>query len=211
MLNSVNFVNKVGKYRCFPAKKEWSERKSSYSRNVSLALTTNLIKQNPVALPDAAFVQLLVQHQNIVHKICRAYCPMAEDRRDLFQEIALQLWRAYPNFRNEAKESTWIYRIAINVAISGLRKARPQSVGPVTEVMHQIPNEESDTEERVVLLYKAMYTLSDLKKALVLLYFEEKTNDEISELMGLTPNHIRVTMHRIREKLRAYFQTIHSI
>ncbi len=184
--------------------------KSSLICNVSHHLATNLFKQNPVALPDAAFVQLLVRHQNIVHKICRAYCPLAEDRRDLFQEIALQLWRAYPSFRNEAKESTWIYRISINVAISGLRKARQQSVGPVTELMHQIPNEESDSDGRVAMLYMAMYTLSDVEKALLLLYFEEKTNHEISELTGLTPNNIRVMMHRIREKLRAYFQTIHA-
>jgi RNA polymerase sigma factor (sigma-70 family) len=163
-----------------------------------------------VVSPDAIFVQLLVRHQNIVHKICRAYCPLAEDRRDLFQEIVLQLWRAYPTFRNESKESTWIYRISLNVAITGLRKARGQSVGPLTEVMQQIPNEESDIEEQIGMLYKAMYILSDVEKALVLLYFEEKTNDEIAELTGFTPNHIRVKMHRIREKLRAYFQTIHS-
>lgn len=164
-----------------------------------------------MASPDKAFVQLLLQQQNIVHKICRAYCPLEEDRRDLFQEIALQLWRAYPNFRNEAKESTWIYRIALNVAISSHRKTRPQPIGPLTEIMHQIPNEESDTEERVAMLYQAMYTLSDVEKALLLLSFEEKTNEEIAELTGLTPNNIRVKMHRIREKLRAHFQTINSI
>jgi len=67
-----------------------------------------------------------------------------EDRRDLFQKIVLQLWRAYPNFRNESKESTWIYRISLNVAITGLRKAIAQSVGPLTEVMHQIPDEDSN-------------------------------------------------------------------
>ncbi|MBC7777662.1 MAG: sigma-70 family RNA polymerase sigma factor [Phycisphaerae bacterium] len=99
------------------------EGKSSGTCNVSHHLATNLFKQNSVALPDAAFVQLLVQHQNIVHKICRAYCPLVEDQRDLSQEIALQLWRAYPNFRNEAKESTWIYRLRTNFfALKNLNK-----------------------------------------------------------------------------------------
>jgi RNA polymerase sigma-70 factor (ECF subfamily) len=161
-----------------------------------------------VASPDAAFVQLLLQHQNILHKICRAYCPVEADRRDLFQEIALQLWRAYPNFRNESKESTWVYRISLNVAISRLRKAKlPHH--PLTEAMQQIPAEEVSSEDRTAALYQAMYILTDVEKALILLYFEEKTNEEIGELMGLSPNHIRVKMHRIREKLRVHFLTIH--
>lgn len=155
-----------------------------------------------MASPDAEFVHLLLQHQNLVHKICRSYCPLAEDRRDLFQEIALQLWRAYPNFRSEAKESTWVYRIALNVAISGLRKTPPPTA-QMAETFYQLSNPEQDTAARVEQLYQAMYTLSDVEKALLLLYFEEKTTDEIAELTGFTSNNVRVKMHRIREKLKA--------
>ena len=168
-----------------------------FVRNLRLIIS----KQNPVTSPDATFVQLLLEHQNMVRKICRAYCPLEEDQRDLFQEIALQLWRAYPNFRNEAKASTWIYRISLNVAISGLRKARPK-LAQLTGVLNQIPDSEPNMEGQLGMLYQAMYALTDEEKALLLLYFEEKSTEEIAELTGLNPNNIRVKMHRIREKLK---------
>lgn len=161
--------------------------------------------------PKSEFVQILLQHQQIVHKICRAYCPTVDARRDLFQEIALQLWRAYPTFRGDAKKSTWIYRVALNVAISDVRRSKPRSA-PLTESLHQLPEMEADedTNEQIAALYRAIYTLSDLEKALVLLYFEDKSMEEIAGLTGITVGHVRVKMHRIREKLRAQLQPIPS-
>ena len=161
-----------------------------------------------MASPDTAFVYLLATNQYIVHKICRAYCPVEEDRRDLFQEIALQLWRAYPQFKGDAKITTWIYRMSLNVAISGLRKTKDPPAR-ISEAMHQIPDDRPPQEDRVEVLYQAMYVLSDVEKALLLLYFEDKTIDEIADLTGITTNNVRVKMHRIREKLKTQMQSKH--
>ena len=154
--------------------------------------------------PKSEFVKLLLQHQHIVHKICRAYCPRAEDRQDLFQEIALQLWRAYPTFRSEAKESTWIYRVALNVAISNVRRSKPKPEA-LTDGLFQMPDlaDSHDSSAQMEALYQAIYALSDLEKALVLLYFEDNSMEEIATLTGVTVGNVRVKMHRIREKLRA--------
>lgn len=157
------------------------------------------------------FVSLFLLHQNMVHKICRAYCPNVADRQDLFQEIALQLWRAYPTFRGEAKESTWMYRVALNVAITHGRRSKPQAE-QLTENFHQLAElaDTSDGSEQMEALYKAIYMLSDVEKALVLLYFEDKSTEEIALLTGVTVGNVRVKMHRIREKLRVQIQTIPS-
>lgn len=155
--------------------------------------------------PDLEFVLLLQRYQGVIHKICRAYCPVHEDRQDLFQEIAVQIWRAYPHFRGEAKESTWVYRVALNVAITGIRRKQP-NLDELTEKMHSIPFAEESEHENTAMLYRAIQSLTAVEKALVLLYFEDKTVDEISALTGITPGNIRVKMHRIREKLRQLLQ-----
>jgi RNA polymerase sigma-70 factor, ECF subfamily len=159
--------------------------------------------------PKSEFVQMLMLHQQTVHKICRAYCPLSEDQRDLFQEITLQLWRAYPNFKGESKENTWIYRIALNVAISHIRRKKARTM-TLTEAFQQVPEppESFEKQEQIDQLYQAIYTLSDLEKALVLLYFEDKSMDEIAGLTGISVGNVRVKMHRIREKLRVHIQSL---
>jgi RNA polymerase sigma-70 factor, ECF subfamily len=154
---------------------------------------------------ESAFVELLLQHQHLVQKICRAYCPAEQDRRDLFQEIALQLWRAYPQFRGDSKGSTWLYRIALNVAISHRRRARRPPADALGEATALLATQEPDdaAAARAEQLYQAIHTLSSVEKALVLLYFEEKSNEEIAELMGISVGNVRVKMHRIREKLKS--------
>jgi len=133
------------------------------------------------------------------------YADDADDRQDLFQEVVLQLWRAFPSFRGEAKITTWLYRVALNVAISDLRKkkARPEP----DRLNEQLLNFKDDTpqafqDENVQLLYKAIEQLSQVEKALVMLYLEENSYDEIAEIMGITANNARVKMHRLQEKLR---------
>lgn len=150
-------------------------------------------------------------HQNMVHKICRAYCPQAQDRQDLFQEIALQLWRAFPNFKGASRESTWIYRIALNVAITHLR-SKKSPVEQLSESFLQTTVAEisEQPDEQIEALYQAIYTLSDLEKALVLLFFEEKSMDEITAITGISAGNVRVKMHRIREKLRSKMQPVTS-
>ena len=153
------------------------------------------------------FVEIIKLHQGIVHKVCGMYRHDPDDRKDLFQEIIIQLWRAFPKFRQESKVSTWIYQIALNVAISDFRKEsrRPQKVELSENLMNISDNAyDSDTEEKIQQMHLAIAQLSEIEKAIVMLYFEEKDNEEIAEIVGITQNNVRVKMTRIREKLRTH-------
>ncbi|TAE10224.1 MAG: sigma-70 family RNA polymerase sigma factor [Bacteroidetes bacterium] len=166
---------------------------------------------SPLQSLETSFLALVREHQRIIHKVCRMYADDADDRQDLFQEVVLQLWRAFPSFRGDAKITTWLYRVALNVAISDLRKkkARPEP----DKLNDQFINIKDDTvqafqDENVQLLYKAIEHLSQVEKALVMLYLEEHSYDEIAEIMGITANNARVKMHRLQEKLRKIMATI---
>jgi RNA polymerase sigma-70 factor (ECF subfamily) len=154
---------------------------------------------------EQEFIAQIRSTQGILWKICHLYCPEAEERQDLFQEMLVQLWRSYRTFKGQSKFSTWVYRVCLNVAISQYRKSRRQA--PSTElpreVYEQVDSQESELkEERSKALYEAIAQLKTLEKALVMLYLEDKSYDEISEIMGISANNARVKMNRIREKLR---------
>lgn len=143
--------------------------------------------------------------QGIVHKVCGMYCDDEEDRKDLFQEILVQLWKSYPSFRGDSKFSTWMYRVGLNVAIQYFRKekkkkedsASPSSFDdmPVIEA-NEVP------EEEIRLLHKAIGKLNDVEKAIVMLYLEEVPDTEIADIMGISQNYVRVKMTRIKAKLK---------
>lgn len=151
------------------------------------------------------FVELIKIHQGIVHKVCGMYRRDPDDRKDLFQEIVIQLWKAFPKFRQEAKVSTWIYQIALNVAISDFRKESRKPIRvELSETFANISDNQYDYsfEEKLKVLYQAIDQLSEIEKAIMMLYFEEKSNEEIAEIIGISQNNVRVKMTRIREKLR---------
>ena len=148
---------------------------------------------------EQLFVQTINQNQGILHKVCRIYCHNKEDHNDLFQEIVLQLWKAFPSFRSESKITTWMYRIALNTAISGLRKKK------IT--LTELDKKEITSEEDLQQLYKAIEYLSDIEKSIVLLYLEDKPYEEIAEITGITANYVAVKMNRIKEKLRTLLKT----
>jgi len=156
------------------------------------------------------FIRLVSEHRGMLYKVCRLYCFTDPDRQDLFQEIVLQLWRSYPAFRGEARISTWLYRIALNTAISGLRKQKRliTSVDPEslpTELQDiQYPPEK---EEQLRQLYTAIDRLSEVEKALTMLYLEERSYQEMEEILGISQNNLRVKMNRIRDKLRKITQS----
>ena len=151
------------------------------------------------------FVALLEKHQNIVHKVCRLYTNNYDAHNDLFQEITIQLWKAFPKFRGDAKFSTWMYRIGLNTAITLYRKSKRRiTTQEFDAVEFKISAEEyDDTEEQQLkLLYKAVQQLNDIDKALVFLYLEDKNYTEISETLGITEVNARVKMNRVKTKLR---------
>ena len=154
---------------------------------------------------EQAFIQLISAHQGLIHKVCNMYCDLEEDRYDLFQEIVLQLWRAYGSFRGDAKISTWMYRISLNTAISGFRKQkrRPkteESLLQATEIPASMPDPDWDEKRR--FLYKAIGQLSEVEKAIVMLHLEDHSYDEIAEIVGITRNYVGVKLNRIKDKLR---------
>lgn len=154
---------------------------------------------------ENSFVTELENNQNIVHKVCRLYTNDQESHNDLFQEIAIQLWKAYPKFRREAKFTTWMYRVALNTAITQYRKAkRTIPTQDYESVIHKIKADEYDgqEEQRIQLLYKAVKQLGDIDKALVFLYLEEKDYGEIAATLGISEVNARVKMNRIKTKLK---------
>lgn len=151
------------------------------------------------------FVAELNKNQNIVHKVCRVYTNNSDAHKDLFQEITIQLWKAYPKFRGEAKFSTWMYRVALNTAITLYRKSKRQiQTSNVSDIQYKLESIEYDgeIEEQMQLLYKAIHQLTDIEKALILLYLEEKPYKEISETLGISEVNARVKVNRIKTKLK---------
>jgi RNA polymerase sigma-70 factor (ECF subfamily) len=159
--------------------------------------------QEPVSQEE--FVNRVHEHRAMLHKVCNLYCFSAHDRQDLFQEIIVQLWKSWPKFRGEAKFGTWLYRIALNTAITGLRKQKKQfrSIDPggLPAETPDIPYPE-EKEEQLQQLYVAIGQLTEVEKALVMLYLEDKSYDEMEEILGMNQNNLRVKMNRIKEKLR---------
>ena len=146
------------------------------------------------------------EHQNLMHKICRLYTNSDAEHKDLFQEITIQLWKAYPKFRGDAKFSTWMYRVGINTAISLYRKSksRIQSFS-FDDVSYKIPQTETydDTQDQQLKsIYAALNHLNDIDKAVILLYLEDKSYKEISDTIGISEVNARVKMNRIKKKLK---------
>mgnify|MGYP003411459329 FL=1 len=125
-------------------------------------------------------------------------------RNDLFQEIVFQLWKSFSSFRGEAKITTWMYRIALNTAISGFRKqTRNVKTEDLKELHLNISDSwEYDGEEDIQRLHWAIRQLSEIERAMIMLALEEVPYEEIAETIGITQNNVRVRMNRIREKLK---------
>ncbi len=154
---------------------------------------------------EHSFVKQLQENQNIIHKICRLYAEGEDAHKDLFQEITIQLWNAYPKFRGDSKFSTWAYRVALNTAITLYRKTK-RSIATVGYEgnAHFVPevNYNYEEEEQLKLLYQAVYQLNDIEKALIFMYLEDKDYTEIAETLGITEVNARVKMNRIKGKLK---------
>ena len=152
---------------------------------------------------EKRFEQHIKENELLIYKVCRIYACTTADREDLFQEIVIQLWNAYPKFRGESKFSTWLYRVALNTAISGLRKKKDfiESREPA-QLPERVSEENAGHEEDLVQLYKAIEQLSQVEKAIVMLYMEDRSYEEMEEILGMTQGNLRVKMNRIKEKLR---------
>ncbi len=152
------------------------------------------------------FGELLEQHRKIVFKVANTYARLADDRADLVQEISAQLWRAFPGYDEARSFSTWMYRIALNVAISHLRNAerRDTHTLPLDESAHEaaVVVGIAEPDERVRALEAFMVQLDPLNRALLLLVLEERSYREIAEILGLSETNVATRISRLKQRIR---------
>lgn len=148
------------------------------------------------------FTALITKYQKIIYKVCNLYLEDKTDREDLFQEICLQAWKSYHTFRGEAKFSTWLYRIALNTAITFFNKEKKQAKISYADVLPEFKNITDESDEQFKAMYKAISNLNKIDKALVMLYLEDYSYIEIGETLGITPNNVAVKMNRLKLKLK---------
>lgn len=154
-------------------------------------------------LVENDFFKLVNASQSILQKICNIYFYRSPYKEDYYQEIIIRLWKAYPNFKNQSSFSTWLYKVALNTAIDILRK---QSIRPVhvelTEQEYGQPDNSYQPEsENKDKLYQAIYQLTEVERAIILLYLESYEYKEISAIIGISVNNIGVKINRIKNKL----------
>jgi RNA polymerase sigma factor (sigma-70 family) len=159
---------------------------------------------------EKEFLEIIRITQGIIHKVSSIYCDNEEDRRDLFQEILAQLWKSFPGFRQESKFSTWMYRVALNTAITSFKKTHRQPViNRLSGESYQIADDTSsqETHESIILLKQAISKLTGVEKSIILLFLENKSYEEIAEITGITQNYVRVKMNRIKSKLKGFMSS----
>ena len=161
------------------------------------------------------FIKTIDEYKKIIYKIVNSYCQNKEDRKDLEQEIIIQLWNSFDNYNSDYKYSTWMYRIALNVAISFYRKEKKWSMKndfyyeeSIFKIEEDTIEEQTELNYHLKLLQEFIHNLNELNKALMLLYLEEKSYEEISEILGITKTNVATKISRIKLKLKKEFQNI---
>lgn len=160
---------------------------------------------------ESLFLENLQQHKGIIHKVSRMYADTAEDREDLVQEIMLRLWHSFKSFEGRSAMSTWIYRVAMNTAITFLRKekAKPAMVTDDSPVLQSRAFETDNSDEiKLELFYKAVKELNPVEKALIFFFMEGLSHREISAQLGISENNARVKLNRTKEKLQRIIKNL---
>lgn len=151
---------------------------------------------------EKEFISLIEAHKRIIYKVCYIYASDRENLNDLYQEIVINLWKAFPRFRHECQTSTWVYRIGLNTCISFFRKSKSRPEVVPLSVDLEFCDDEGEQVARLQELYRMINRLSQLERALILLWLEEKSYQEIADITGISPSHVGVKLTRIREKLK---------
>ncbi len=157
------------------------------------------------------FGTLLQRHSGIIFKVVNSYARGADERAELAQEIAAQLWHAWPKYDPTRSFSTWMYRIALNVAISQLRSTelrRRHDAVPLDDVLHDVADANAadpELEQRLYLLQSFIARQPQLDRALLLLYLEERPQREIAEILGITESNVPTKIGRLKQRIRDEF------
>ncbi|WP_165040877.1 RNA polymerase sigma factor [Dysgonomonas sp. ZJ709] len=148
------------------------------------------------------FIEIIRKNERIIYKVCSFYFSDELPLSDLYQETVCNLWTAFPKFRNECTISTWIYRIALNTCVSGLRKETRQPKGMSASALYESLPAPEDMSEQIKEMYRLIHQLKTMEKAIVLLYLEEKSYQEIADITGLTVSNVATKLKRSKEKLK---------
>lgn len=152
---------------------------------------------------EKEFVRIIKQHEGVIFKISTMYTDNRDDQKDLYQDVVFQLWKSFDSFRAESKISTWMYRIALNTALTRLKKSKrmKHSVSIDKVVLQETENYDPEFEDRLRILYAHIKQLNVIEKGLMLLLLEGKKYEEIAEITGLSPSNVGTKISRIKQKL----------
>ena len=158
-------------------------------------------------ITDAQFSALIEEHKGIIYKIGNSYCRHAEDRKDVIQEIVVQLWKSHDRYDGRSKLSTWIYRIALNVAISAYRreKKRSERVSPLEEIIVEPATETEQLDPKIATLHHIIDQLDELNRALMILYLDDNSYRDIAGILGLTETNVATKINRLKLKIKEQF------
>ena len=152
-------------------------------------------------MSETEFLQQVRENQGIIYKLVGLYASDSEEKKDFYQEVLLQAWKAWPSFRREAKFSTWLYRICLNTILTLKRKTSPVDYKDSLEAISPSVQHSSIQKEDAAGLQKAIRQLSDTDRAIISLHFDGYDNSEISEILGISGNHVAVKLHRCKQQL----------
>ena len=154
---------------------------------------------------SADFTKLIKQHEGILYKLSNAYADRPEERQDLYQEMVYQLWKSFDSFKGNSSWSTWMYRVALNTAIKYLKlqKRKPDDQQLIPELHRIIEEQDALMDERTQYLYAPIRQLGEVNRAIVLLYLDGKSYEEIGQITGYSPSNIGTRLNRIKAQMRA--------
>lgn len=159
------------------------------------------------------FLRVLEENQGIIFKICNSYCADSEDRKDLAQDIIVQLWKSFGNYNPQYKITTWLYRIALNVAISSSRKHSTRNKYSSTidqSFLTLVDEDKADLSEELDLLQRFIQQLDNLSRALLLLWLDDNSYEEIAEILNISASNVGTKLGRIKKQLKKQFEDVES-
>jgi RNA polymerase sigma-70 factor (ECF subfamily) len=148
------------------------------------------------------FLSVIKEYERVIYKVCYLYANPNAPLNDLYQDVILNIWKAFPKFRKECKISTWIYRIALNTCISFYRKEKNVPEIVLTHEIDWTSEAHDPINEMLKQLYRMINQLGQLDKSIILLYLEDKSYEEIAEITGLTVTNVATKLSRIKDKLK---------
>lgn len=164
-----------------------------------MSILTLLTRHESKAEAEKAFMAVIEEHRRVIYKVSYLYALDQDDVNDLYQDIILNLWKSFPQFKGECNLSTWVYRISLNTSISRIRKKPAAKAVPLTEAMLIPSDQQSDLMSDV---YGLIARLGELDRALILLWLEDRPYDEIADIMGISKGNVAVKLNRVKNKLK---------